>query len=82
MTKRWDIVKILKVMILLLPIVLLLSGCDSNTTDNQSDEALANQHAECFQGDILKMMYNTMGTMSMSLYTQISQGALTFTMVI
>lgn len=76
-----DIAKILRTILLLLPIILLLAGCNSDTSDGKSAEQLAKEHSECFQADVLKLMYDTMGKMAMDLYKVISQGALTFSMV-
>lgn len=76
------ICKILRMLVVILPLMFVLASCnDSAVQTNTSDEKLAEEHSGCWQDKILTDIYEAMGTMSMSLYKDITQGALKLEMI-
>lgn len=83
MWTKANIWKILRMLVVLLPLMFALTSC-SNEGANQSDKApetLAEEHSACWQASILTSIYEAMGSMSMGLYKDITQGALAVEMV-
>ena len=82
MWTRANILKALRMLVVLLPLMFALSSCVSGA--NQSDKTdaeLADSHNGCWQDTILTSIYEAMGSMSMSLYDDITKGALALEMI-
>lgn len=77
------IYKILRMLVVVLPLIFVLTSCakEAAVQTDKSDEALAAEHSACWQDRILKDIYEAMGSMSMSLYQDITQGALKLEMI-
>lgn len=58
-----------------------LGAIQTDKNANQTIEELAEEHRSCWQTEILKLMYQQMGKMALSMYAQITQGSLAFMMV-
>lgn len=95
MLKKGNIVGILKILILVISVCFLLTACsgtDVKGTNNSNQQTamsgatespakLAEDQRECWQSDILDLMYQQMGSISLGLYKQMTDGALAFIMV-
>lgn len=97
MLKKGNIVGILKILILVISVCFLLTACsgtDVKGTNNSNQQTamsgapetetpakLAKDQRECWQSSILDLMYRQMGSISLGLYKQMTDGALAFIMV-
>ena len=95
MLKKGNIVGILKILILVISVCFLLTACsgtDVKGTNNsnqqtamsgadRSSSQLAKDQRDCWQSSILELMYRQMGSISLGLYKQMTDGALAFIMV-
>lgn len=95
MLKKGNIVGILKILILVISVCFLLTACsgtDVKGTNNsnqqtamsgadRSSSQLAKDQRGCWQSEILDLMYRQMGSISLGLYKQMTDGALAFIMV-
>lgn len=83
MSKKVNIIKIIGMLMLALAVVFTLSGCSENAANesDKSDNEMANEHLDCWQKEILTLLYDTMGTVSMGMYTKITDGAFSLMMV-
>ena len=95
MLKKGNIVGILKILILVISVCFLLTACsgtDVKGTNNsnqqtamsgadRSSSQLAKDQRDCWQSSILELMYRQMGSFSLGLYKQMTDGALAFIMV-
>ena len=84
MWTKANILKLLRLVVVLLPLMFVLTSCvkeGANQTQEMTDEELADSHSGCWQDKILTSIYNAMGTMSMGLYKDITKGALALEMV-
>ena len=83
MSKKVNIIKIIGMLMLALALVFTLSGCSEGEAlqSDKSDDEMANEHLDCWQKEILTLLYDTMGTVSMGMYTKITDGAFSLMMV-
>ena len=91
MLKNLNIAKLLKLLVLILPMVLVLTSCSIDETQSTNKQAaisgtddpnqIANAHRGCWQTAITDQLYDTMSKAAMQMYTKITNGALTFMMV-
>lgn len=95
MLKKGNIVGILKILILVISVCFLLTACsgtDVKGTNNSNQQTamsgadknsnqLAQEQRQCWQSEILDLMYRQMGSISLGLYKQMTDGALAFIMV-
>lgn len=95
MLKKGNIVGILKILILVISVCFLLTACsgtDVKGTNNSNQQTamsgadknsdqLAQEQRQCWQSSILELMYRQMGSISLGLYKQMTDGALAFIMV-
>ena len=95
MLKKGNIVGILKILILVISVCFLLTACsgtDVKGTNNSNQHTamsgadknsnqLAQEQRQCWQSEILDLMYRQMGSISLGLYKQMTDGALAFIMV-
>lgn len=83
MLKKVNIIRIIGMLMLAFALMFTLSGCSEGEAlqSNKSDEEMANEHLDCWQKEILTLLYDTMGTVSMGMYTKITDGAFSLMMV-
>lgn len=85
MNCRFDIWRVLRLLAVLLPIALMLSSCSKDGAVKETDEAgvheMAEEHRGCWQDKILTSLYESMGTLAMKMYGDITEGALAMEMV-
>lgn len=86
MVNKTNIIKILRLLVLI-PAIVLLFACGENdktstAIDPTADEnVIAEKHRECWQASVLGAIYETAGRLAMGMYGEITQGALTLMMV-
>ena len=90
MEKRIDMTKILRV-IAMFSLVFFLFACgdvdkvstatDSGNGDMTSEDAIEEQHRECWQAAVVGTIYKTTGQLTMSMYDKMTQGAMALMMV-
>lgn len=90
MSKFWNIIKKVKVLLMLLAVVLALSACSK---DADSIKAISAEDAEtavekdppqevgCWQGDVLDTIYTVIGSTVMTQYNNLSAGSLSLMMI-
>ena len=78
-----NILKMLRMLVILLPVALMLSSCskDGLVEQNDNPEAEAEQMKGCWQESVIEDLYNTMGEVAMGMYEKITQGAMAAVMV-
>ena len=78
-----NILRMLRILVILLPVVLMLSSCskDGLVEQNDNPEAEAEQMKGCWQESVIEDLYNTMGEVAMGMYEKITQGAMAAVMV-
>lgn len=78
-----NILKMLRILVILLPVALMLSSCskDGLVEQNDNPEAEAEQMKGCWQESVIEDLYNTMGEVAMGMYEKITQGAMAAVMV-
>lgn len=83
MSKKVNIIRILAMLLLLIAVSFTLSGCSKEGTnpEGMNSEEVAKEHRDCWQKSMLTVLYDTMGTVSMGMYTKITNGALTLMLV-
>lgn len=86
MLKKVNIFRILAMLMISFSVMFTLSGCGKEGAIEKLDgenaeEKLADAQRECWQNEILKLLYDTMGTVAMGTYKKITEGALSFMMV-
>ena len=87
MNRKVDIYRIGKLLIIILAAVFLLSACSTvaiQATDPASAESAeenVSQEADCWQGKVLKTIYNTIGILIMSQFEKLSQGSMSVMMI-
>lgn len=79
MFSRVNITKFLAMLLLLVAVSFTLSGCslEGATPEGTDSETLAKEHRDCWQKSMLTVLYDTMGSVSMGMYSKITNGALT-----
>ena len=62
MSKKVNIIKIIGMLMLALALVFTLSGCSEGEAlqSDKSDDEMANEHLDCWQKEILTLLYDTM----------------------
>ncbi len=84
MLKYINITKILRLLVILLPVMFMLTGCDDQGVDaenTKSEQELAEEQRACWQDKVMTLLYDTMGTLAMQTYKNITAGALNLMMV-
>lgn len=87
MNRKVDIYRIGKLLIIILAAVFLLSACSTvaiQATDPASAESAEenmSQEADCWQGKVLKTIYNTIGILIMSQFEKLTQGSMSVMMI-
>jgi len=85
--ERKDILRFLKIMLMIIGIVFFLSACGkTDTADKGEDATTQNEQAlaeniTCFQGKIVGILYDAGGTAVMGAYGGLTKGALTVAML-
>lgn len=79
MQRKVNIIRFLAMLLLLVAVSFTLSGCDKDgaVPEGTNSEELAKEHRDCWQKPMLTVLYDTMGSVAMGMYTKITQGALT-----
>ncbi len=82
----WNKVKIFKfiaMLLLLFAVSFTLSGCSKEGAlpEGADETTLANEHKQCWQKEILTLLYDTIGKTAMETYGKITGGAMTLMMV-
>lgn len=82
---QFNIWKFLRLLVVIVPIMFVLPSCSKDganaTPPGVTDEQLAQEHRGCWQDKILTSLYETMGSLAMRLYGDITKGALAVEMV-
>lgn len=83
MQRKVNIIKILAMLLLIIATVFTLSGCskDGAVPEGTNSQQLAEEHRDCWQKSMLTVLYDTMGRVSMGMYSKITNGALTLMLV-
>lgn len=83
MVKKVNILRFLAMLLLLVAVTFTLSGCSKEGTnpEGMNSEQIAKEHRDCWQKSMLTVLYDTMGSVSMGMYTKITNGALTLMLV-
>ena len=83
MDKKVNIMKFLAMLLLMFAVMFTLSGCSNEgaASENMNSEEVAKEHRDCWQKSMLTVLYDTMGSVSMGMYTKITNGALTLMLV-
>ncbi len=83
MVKKVNILRFLAMLLLLVAVTFTLSGCSKEGTNPEgtNSEQIAKEHRDCWQKSMLTVLYDTMGSVSMGMYTKITNGALTLMLV-
>ncbi len=77
------IFRFLAMLFLLVTASFTLSGCSNDPTvpGTANEQQLANEHKQCWQKEVLGLLYDTMGKTAMESYAKMTQGAMTLMMV-
>ncbi len=87
MNGKVDIYRIGKLLMIILAAVFLLSACSTysiqatDATSAENAEENNPQDADCWQGKILKTIYNTIGILIMSQFEKLTQGSMSVMMI-
>ena len=83
MLNKVKILRFLGMALLLIAVAFTLSGCSKEGAmpEDQDEKSLAEEHRQCWQKEVLSLLYDTMGKVAMGMYSKITQGALSFMMV-
>lgn len=85
MTKRFDITRWSKILILLISAILLLSACSKESsrpfTRTEAEAAAAAMKGDCWQKEVLTVVYDTIGMTVMGMYNSLSAGAVNLMMM-
>lgn len=96
MLKAINILKLSKMLLMLLAVVFMLSACNANDNDNTDqgplntgetgqtaadDETLSQQNRSCWQSQIVDVLYSQMGSVTFTVYRQITGGAMEMMMI-
>lgn len=82
----WNKVRIFKfiaMLLLLIAVSFTLSGCSKEGAlpEGADETTLANEHKQCWQKEILTLLYDTIGKTAMETYGKITNGSMTLMMV-
>lgn len=96
MLKAINIIKLSKMLLMLLAIVFMLSACNANDKDNtdqgplntgesgqtaEDSATLSQQNRSCWQSQIVDVLYSQMGSVTFTVYKQITGGAMEMMMI-
>lgn len=92
MSKKVNILRIIAMLMIAITVMFTLSGCSeeeavpcpsgwSAQQCEERDQKMVKEHHDCWQKEVLTLLYDTMGTVSMGMYTKITSGALSLMMV-
>lgn len=84
MLKGMNITKFLRLLVIILPVMFMLSGCNDKGMDAdnpKSEQELAEEQRACWQDKVMTLLYDTMGTLAMQTYKNITAGAMNLMMV-
>lgn len=87
MNKKLDIYKLGRLLMILLAAVFLLSACSNQSiqatspAEAQSAEELQSAGESCWQGKVLKTIYNTIGILIMSQFEKLTAGSMSVMMI-
>ncbi|MBE6459127.1 MAG: hypothetical protein E7010_04915 [Alphaproteobacteria bacterium] len=87
MNKKLDIYKLGRLLMILLAAVFLLSACSNSSiqatspAEAQSAEELQSAGESCWQGKVLKTIYNTIGILIMSQFEKLTAGSMSVMMI-
>ena len=87
MNKKLDIYQLGKLLIIILAAVFLLSACSGYSTqavspsDAQNAEELKSLGESCWQGRVLKTIYNTIGILIMNQFEKLTEGSMSVMMI-
>lgn len=83
MQRKVNIIRFLAMLLLLVAVSFTLSGCskEGTTPEGMDSEQISKEHRDCWQKSMLTVLYDTMGTVSMGMYSKITNGALTLMLV-
>lgn len=90
MLKELNMVRIMRMLLIILSAVFLLTACSPGKDGEQapmeqSDKAVekaTEDHGKCWQASIVQVLYETLGKASMEMYEKITKGALALMMVV
>ena len=83
--------RVLKLMMMVVSVVILLTACNANETENTSQSPLADgenpstaasNYTKCWQEEVINVLYDLMGTVALTTYKKMTGGALAFMMVV
>ncbi len=79
MLRKVNIIRFLAMLLLMVAVSFTLSGCseDGVNPEGMNSEEVAKEHRDCWQKSMLTVLYDTMGSVSMGMYTKITNGSLT-----
>lgn len=74
-----NIIRFLAMLLLIFAVSFTLSGCSKEgaVPEGMNSEEISKEHRDCWQKSMLTVLYDTMGTVAMGMYSKITQGALT-----
>ncbi len=87
MNKKLGIYRLGKLLIIILAAVFLLSACSGystqavNPSDAQNAEELKSLGESCWQGRVLKTIYNTIGILIMNQFEKLTEGSMSVMMI-
>jgi len=91
MLKAVDILKSLKMIMMALSVVLMLTACGSDDKGGNQDQAaipadadpvqITQEQTECWQDDIIFVLYDIMGTVALDTYRKMTGGAMSLMMI-
>lgn len=84
MLKNVDIKKILKIVLMITAVLFMLTACgddSANEGTTKTPEQLSEEQRECWQKDVLNLLYDTMGSVAMGMYAKTTEGAMSFMVV-
>ena len=88
MNRKTDIFKLGKLLMILLAAVFLLSACSTDgdiqaisPEESENAEELASAGESCWQGKVLKTIYNTIGILIMDQLAKLSEGSMSVMMI-
>lgn len=84
MSKKVNILRIIAMLMIAITVMFTLSGCSEDaamTNEGKTNEQIAAENRDCWQSHVLVLLYDTMGHVSMGMYSKITEGALSLMMV-
>ena len=88
---RPQVFRAVKIMMMAVAVIILLTACNANETENMNQAPLADsgtgptasaeQYSQCWQTGVIDTLYSLMGTVALTTYEKMTAGALAFMMV-